>query len=47
MKPEDYTKLPEPVKLEDTVAEHDVRPVPDPEAGRNTEQDFAVKYSGG
>jgi hypothetical protein len=47
MQPEDYTKLPEPVKLEDTVAEVDARPVPDPERGRNSEQEFAVKYSAG
>lgn len=47
MKPADYTRLPEPVKLEDTIAEQDVRPVPDPEAGRNAEQEFAVRYSAG
>lgn len=41
----DYTHLPEPVRLEDTIAEVDARPVPDPEAGQNTEQAFAVRYS--
>jgi hypothetical protein len=47
-KPEkpDYRHLPDPVKLEDTVAEHDVRPVPDPEGGINPEQAFLLRNAG-
>jgi hypothetical protein len=41
---ERFRRLPEPVRLEDTVAEVDVRPVPDPEAGRNTDRDFLIRY---
>jgi hypothetical protein len=43
----DYTQLPEPVKLADTVAEVDARPVPDIEAGQNTDQRIALQYVGG
>ena len=39
-----FSRLPEPVRLEDTVAETDTRPVPDPEGGRNTDRDFLVRY---
>ncbi len=42
----DYRHLPEPVRLEDTVAEVDVRPVPDPEAGQNPEQNFMLRNAG-
>jgi len=42
--PEDYRHLPEPIRLEDTVAEVDMRPVPDPEGGLNPESLFAVRY---
>lgn len=41
---EDYRHLPEPVRLEDTVAEVDTRPVPDPDGGINPESLFAVRY---
>ena len=44
MTPEDYRHLPEPIRLEDTVAEVDMRPVPDPEGGLNPESLFAVRY---
>lgn len=39
-----FDRLPQPVKLEDTVAETDTRDVPDPEAGRNTDRDFLIRY---
>lgn len=41
---EDYQHLPEPVRLEDTIAEVDTRPVPDPDGGINPETIFAVRY---
>lgn len=42
-----FAQLPESVKLEDTIAEVDVRPVPDIEAGQNTDQRIALQYAGG
>ena len=39
-----YDTLPEPVRLEDTIAESDARDVPDPEAGRDTNRDWVVRY---
>jgi hypothetical protein len=39
-----FSRLPSPVCLEDTVAEVDVRPVPDPEGGRDTDRDFLIRY---
>ena len=39
-----YKHLPAPVKLEDTVAEHEVRPVPDPDGGKDPEQLFLLRY---
>ncbi|MET3963732.1 hypothetical protein ABIE44_003666 [Marmoricola sp. OAE513] len=42
----DYTSLPPSVRLEDTVAEHDVRPVPDPEGGTNPETMFVIRNAG-
>jgi hypothetical protein len=41
---EDYRHLPEPIRLEDTVAELDVRPVPDPDGGIDPESLFAVRF---
>lgn len=43
----DFTQLPSAVRLEDTIAEVDQRPVPDPEAGQNTDQRIALQYAGG
>jgi hypothetical protein len=40
----DYRHLPEPVRLEDTVAEQEVRPVPDPDGGKDPEQIFLLRY---
>jgi hypothetical protein len=42
----DYRHLPDPVKLEDTIAEHEVRPVPDPDGGINPEQAFVLRNAG-
>lgn len=42
--PHRFRRLPAPIRLEDTVAEHDTRPVPDPEAGRDTGRDFLLRY---
>lgn len=39
-----FDHLPEPIRLEDTVAEVDTRDVPDPEAGRDTDRDFLIRY---
>ena len=41
---EDYRHLPEPIRLEETVAEVDMRAVPDPEGGIDPESLFAVRY---
>jgi len=43
---EDYRQLPEPVRLEDTVAEQDARPVPDPDGGVNREAADALEAGG-
>ena len=39
----DYSTLPEPVRLEDTVAEHDAVAVGDPDAVRNLDQHEALR----
>lgn len=46
MEPEQnrFKRLPAPVRPEDMVEESDTRPVPDPEAGRNTDRDFLIRY---
>jgi len=44
---ERFSKLPEPVRLEDTVTSQDTDPVPDPERGRDTNRDFLVRYGFG
>lgn len=41
-----YRKLPQPVRYEDMVASHDADPVPDPQAERDTERDFMLRYAG-
>lgn len=45
MASERFRELPKPVKLEDTVAELDMRPVPDPDGGRNPDMDFLIRYA--
>ncbi|MDN5856179.1 MAG: heme biosynthesis protein HemY [Actinomycetia bacterium] len=42
-----YDKLPDPVRLEETVAESDARDVPDPECGRDTDRDWLIRYGFG
>ncbi len=40
----DYTKLPDPVRYEDTSAEQDSRPVPDPDGGLDPDHLFLLRY---
>ncbi|MCW2542090.1 MAG: hypothetical protein JWN95_3815 [Frankiales bacterium] len=42
-----FKKLPERVRLEDTVESQDTRTVEDPEGGRDTDRDFTIRYGGG
>jgi len=41
-----YGRLPEAIKLEDTIVEVEVRPVPDPEGGINPETAFVIRNAG-
>jgi hypothetical protein len=41
-----YRRLPNPVRLEDTVAVTDASPVPDPTRGRDTETEFLLRHAG-
>lgn len=41
-----YGRLPEPVRLADTIAEVDVRAIPDPEGGINPETAFVIRNAG-
>lgn len=42
-----FKKLPERVKVADTVESKDTRVARDPESGRDTDRDFMIRYSGG
>jgi hypothetical protein len=42
---ERFKHLPEPVALDDTVTSQDTSPPPDPEAGRDTDRDFLLRYA--
>ncbi|MGH3447050.1 MAG: hypothetical protein ACRDQA_14425 [Nocardioidaceae bacterium] len=42
---EDYKHLPEPVRLEETIATKESDPPPDPEMGRNTDREFMLRYA--
>jgi hypothetical protein len=42
-----FKRLPERIKVEDTVESQDPDPVRDPEGGRDTDRDFMIRYSGG
>lgn len=44
MASERFKELPKPIKLEDTIESKDARPVPDPDGGRNPDQDFLIRY---
>ncbi|MDN4174832.1 hypothetical protein QWY28_17855 [Nocardioides sp. SOB77] len=39
----DYTRLPAPTPIEDTVVSVDAAPLPDPHAGRNVDQHLALR----
>jgi hypothetical protein len=39
-----FSKLPDPIPIEDTVEVVDTRAVPDPEGGRDTDRDFTIRY---
>jgi hypothetical protein len=41
-----YRRLPDPVRLEDTVEVTDASAVPDPTRGRDTETEFLLRYAG-
>lgn len=41
-----YDELPEPVDFDRLVTSVDVEPVPDPEAGRDAERDFFLRWAG-
>jgi hypothetical protein len=43
---EDYQHLPAAIRLEDTIAEVDTRPVPDPDGGLNPETIFVLRNAG-
>lgn len=38
-----YWKLPEPVRVEDTIASQEATPAPDPDGGRDPERDFMLR----
>lgn len=40
-----FAVLPTSIKLEDTIASHEIRDAPDPEAGRDTDRDFLLRYN--
>ncbi len=44
--PDRYRRLPEPIRLEDTVEVKETVDAPDPNGGRNTDQDFLLRYAG-
>jgi hypothetical protein len=43
---ERYRHLPDPIDIEDTISTKEVEPAPDPEAGRDSERDFMLRYAG-
>jgi hypothetical protein len=40
-----FDALPKPIRLEDTIASLEVREALDPEAGRDTDRDFLLRYN--
>lgn len=44
---QDFRTLPEPVRLEDTVATQDTREAPDPTMGRDADTEWLLKYGAG
>ena len=45
--PERFKRLPERIKLEDTVESQETEPARDPDGGREPERDFMIRYAGG
>lgn len=45
--PRRFKRLPERVRLEDTVESEETDAARDPEGGRDTDRDFMIRYSGG
>ncbi len=41
-----FRRLPDPVRLEDTVETKEATPAPDPAGGRDGERDFMLRYAG-
>lgn len=39
-----FSRLPKRIPIEDTLEAVDVRHVPDPEGGRDTDRDFLIRY---
>jgi hypothetical protein len=42
-----FSRLPGPIRLEDTVEAVDTRDAPDPEGDRDTDRDFLTRYGVG
>jgi hypothetical protein len=42
-----FRQLPPPIHVEDTIASVDTRAVPDPEAGKDTDREFLIRYGMG
>jgi hypothetical protein len=42
-----YGQLPPQVLIEETITSQDIELARDPEGGRNTDQDFTIRYAGG
>ena len=45
--PDRFKRLPERIKLEDTVESQQTDAARDPEGGRDTDRDFMIRYAGG
>jgi hypothetical protein len=43
----DYSRLPDPVALGDTIATQNSDPPPDPTMGRDTETEFMLRHAAG
>jgi hypothetical protein len=42
----DYSRLPDPIETDETIASHEPTPAPDPDGGRDPERDFMLRYAG-
>lgn len=43
---QDFRRLPEPIRLEDTVTTQEAREVPDPTMGRDAETEWLLRNAG-